>query len=225
MRISPLLLSTLVLLAGCAGYPADYTTDWTIDEAPKALQVNISRRAYEVRFAPGAASLGPAEVARLARFVADGGILPQDRIALEQADSLGKMARQRRDALLKALRAQGVGASVSTAAPSKIGRDRVVLEIERAVITPPSCPDWSKPPIDYSGQVASNFGCATASNLAGMIADPADLLRGNPVARSDGATAAGAIDAFHDHQGWGAPGGQTPFATDFNGAATTSSGQ
>lgn len=40
------------------------------------------------------------------------------------------------------------------------------------------CPDWS----DQDGPIheaqSRNYGCATALNLAAMIADPADLVRG-----------------------------------------------
>jgi len=221
MRASLLLIATFVPLAGCA----DYTTQWVPDDSPKEIRVDISRSTYEVRFAPGATSLGPAETTRLARFVAAGGILPDDRIAIEQSDSVSKAAEQRRDALLKALRTQGVGASVSMATAPQAGRDRIVLMIERAVATRPACPDWSKPPIDYSAQVSSNFGCATASNLAAMVADPADLLHGKPTDKAEGRMAAGAVQAYHDHQGWGAPQSASPFTPDFNGIETTSSGQ
>jgi pilus assembly protein CpaD len=213
-----LLLPLFVLLAGCA----DFTTQWMPDDSPKAIRVDVARSSYEVRFAAGSANLGSAETMRLARFVAAGGIQPQDRLALEQADTLGKLAERRRDALLKALRTNGVGTSVSLAAAPKVGRDRVVIDIERGVATAPPCPDWSKPPIDYSAQVSSNFGCATASNLAAMAADPTDLLRAQPNARAEGSTAAGAVQSYHDHQAYGAPQAPTPFATDFYATETTS---
>jgi len=222
IRLRLILLPAFALLAGCA----DYVTQWSPEDAPKTVEVDISRRTYEARFQPGSTSLGAAEAARLAPFVADGGILPEDRIAIAEADSSGKAAEQRRNALLKALRSQGVGASVSVAQSPKVGRDRIVLEIEHAVVTPPNCPNWSKPPIDYSGQVSSNFGCATTTNLAAMVADPADLLRGNPAGRPDAGMAAGAVQGYRSHQGWGAPGSPTPFAGDFGtGAETTSNGQ
>ena len=213
-----LLLPFFILLTGCA----EFTTQWTPEDSPKAIRVDVSRQTYEARFAPGSASLGPAETTRLARFVAAGGIQQQDRVAFEQPDVLGKLSEQRRNALLKALRTNGVGASVSIAAAPKVGRDRVVLEIERGVAIAPPCPDWSKPPIDYSAQVSSNFGCANAANLAAMVADPADLLHAQPNARAEGSMAAGAVQSFHDHQAFGPPQSQTPFATDFYASETTS---
>ena len=213
-----LLLPLFVLLAGCA----DYTTSWTPEDSPKQLHVDVSHQSYEVRFASGTASLAPAETTRLARFVAGGGIQPADRIVIEQSDPIGKLAEQRRNALLKALRRNGVGASVAVAKAPKPRADRVVLEIEHGIATPPACPDWSKPPIDYSAQVASNFGCATATNLANMVADPNDLLHGNPSDRASGVMAGGAVQAYRDHQGFGTPGAPSPYATDSGGAQTTS---
>ena len=64
------------------------------------------------------------------------------------------------------------------------------------VASVPGCPDWSdsgKPPSE--GQ-SSNFGCATNTNLAAMIADPADLLRG----RTD--TLGGAEQTVKAIRGW-----------------------
>lgn len=43
----------------------------------------------------------------------------------------------------------------------------------------PGCPDWSH---DVGGDretQSSNYGCATSTNLALMVADPADLLHGH----------------------------------------------
>ena len=57
------------------------------------------------------------------------------------------------------------------------GRVRVV--VSRSVATVPGCPDWSD---DYDGNFANatsrNYGCATNSNIAAMIANPEDLVRG-----------------------------------------------
>src|SRR5581483_2676367 len=142
--------------------------------------------------------------------------------AVEQTDAIGKLAGQRRIALLKALRSNGVGEFMTIAAAPKLSRDRVVLEIERGIATPPPCPDWSKPAIDYSAQVSSNFGCANATNLAKMAADPTDLLRGNPTARTQGDSAGAAVQAYRDNQAFGTPHSGSPFPSDFYGNSSTS---
>ena len=78
------------------------------------------------------------------------------------------------------------------------GRTRVV--VTRSVATVPGCPDWSD---DYDGNFANatsrNYGCATNSNLAAMIPNPEDLVRGQdnegrPVVTKSKA----AIDAYRN---------------------------
>ena len=219
-----LLVATLGLLTGCA----PYVIAWSPDDAPKTLQVDIARHDYTVRFPSGSSAIGPAERARLARFVAGGGILPPDRVYLAAADTESRLARRRMNNLMAALHTDGVGVdtAVSAVPAAGAGRDRTVLQIEHAVVTPPDCPNWSKPPIDYSGQVSSNFGCATTTNLALMVADPTDLLRANKPAPADPGAPVGAIDGYRGAQGWGAPRTPTPFSTDFNsGADATPGGQ
>jgi pilus assembly protein CpaD len=42
----------------------------------------------------------------------------------------------------------------------------------------PGCPDWSSAGSDSAALTDSNFGCAVNTNLAAMLADPNDLVRG-----------------------------------------------
>ncbi len=42
----------------------------------------------------------------------------------------------------------------------------------------PNCPNWSSGGIDSAAMTDTNYGCAVNSNLAAMVADPADLLHG-----------------------------------------------
>jgi pilus assembly protein CpaD len=58
------------------------------------------------------------------------------------------------------------------------GTVRVV--VTRMTASVPNCPDYSRLPPDFEASTSSNYGCATNSNLAAMVADPADLVRGEP---------------------------------------------
>jgi type IV pilus biogenesis protein CpaD/CtpE len=42
----------------------------------------------------------------------------------------------------------------------------------------PGCPDWSSQKKNSTNITDANYGCSINSNLAAMIADPQDLLRG-----------------------------------------------
>ncbi|MEP6784265.1 MAG: CpaD family pilus assembly protein [Sphingomonadales bacterium] len=57
------------------------------------------------------------------------------------------------------------------------GSVRVI--VSRMSATVPNCPDWSRPATpNLDGHSMSNYGCATNSNLASMVADPRDLVSG-----------------------------------------------
>ena len=63
----------------------------------------------------------------------------------------------------------------------------------------PNCPDWSTAANSgaMEGQ-SSNYGCATSSNLAAMIADPQDLLHGRADDDGAGEIATRAIKAWRE---------------------------
>jgi pilus assembly protein CpaD len=57
------------------------------------------------------------------------------------------------------------------------GAVRVI--VSRMTASVPNCPDFSRPATpNFDGHSMSNYGCATNSNLAAMIADPRDLVSG-----------------------------------------------
>ena len=57
------------------------------------------------------------------------------------------------------------------------GAARVV--VSRSTATVPGCPDWStKSDTNLNNATYSNYGCATNSNMAAMVADPEHLLHG-----------------------------------------------
>ena len=57
------------------------------------------------------------------------------------------------------------------------GYARVVLT--RSTASVPGCPDWSaKSDMNFNNATSPNYGCATNSNLAAMVANPQDLLEG-----------------------------------------------
>ncbi len=89
-------------------------------------------------------------------------------------------------------------------APS--GSVRVV--VSRAVAHVEGCPDWSRGNAgEYAGATKSNFGCADATNLAAMIANPQDLIEGrSPDSASDAMLSVKAIKTYRDAAATGAGG-------------------
>lgn len=57
------------------------------------------------------------------------------------------------------------------------GAVRVVISRLKAEV--PNCPDWSRPSSpNFNNNTNSNYGCATNTNLAAMVANPEDFIRG-----------------------------------------------
>jgi pilus assembly protein CpaD len=86
------------------------------------------------------------------------------------------------------------------------GSVRVI--VSRSVAEVPNCANWSrKSQPEFAGSTMSNYGCANNSNLAAMVADPEDLIRGRSGdAGSDARVAIKAIRTYRDAEPTGKAG-------------------
>jgi pilus assembly protein CpaD len=101
-----------------------------------------------------------------------------DRIAIDYGDGAVNAAAQQDVSDLAAMHGMIVGetAPVTTGniAP---GTARIV--VTRSTASVPNCPNWSKTTeANYNSSNHPNYGCAVNGNLAAMVADPEDLVRG-----------------------------------------------
>jgi pilus assembly protein CpaD len=62
----------------------------------------------------------------------------------------------------------------------------------------PNCPNWSSSGLDSAALTDTNYGCAVNSNLAAMVADPLDLVRGKTDTSTDIGSNQRAIKEWHD---------------------------
>jgi len=89
------------------------------------------------------------------------------------------------------------GLLVSRGAPVTEGRiapGSLRIVVSRAGATVPDCPDWRQPSQpNFTSSTTSNYGCAIASTMAAMIANPEDLVRGAETGTGDAQTAIKAI--------------------------------
>jgi len=72
------------------------------------------------------------------------------------------------------------------------------VELAGGTAVVPGCPDWSDAELNSGEGQSTNFGCATRSNLAAMIADPADLLHGRVATTTDTIATVRALKAYRD---------------------------
>ncbi|MBT5459699.1 MAG: hypothetical protein HOK82_24135 [Rhodospirillaceae bacterium] len=179
-------IGLVTLLASCA----PRTTHWSPVEAPKKLQVKWAEFHHAVKFDKASAKLAVSEKRTLSRFLTRVGRGGGVKITITAAAlDNSKLLQNREMALAKYLRRRGF--DVALGQPKKAAhsqRNNVRVTVGRHIVKTPSCPDWSKPATgDSSNQVTSNFGCATATNLGLMIADPSVLVHGaDDVGPADG---------------------------------------
>ena len=211
--------AALALLAGCSSTPPTVEYQPAVAEATKTNEVAFSRIAHTVRFAPGSATLAPAEAARLGRFLEDADVYRGDHVYLAPTPD-DALSQKRQAAIRRALAKRGVLMSSAAAVPGAGERlalgDEMTIELERYVVTTPNCPDWSKPTGgDPTNSVSSDFGCADATNLGLMVANPRDLLVGRQPGPASAEPALAAIQNYRAHRPITLPDG--------NAAGTTAS--
>ena len=121
--------------------------------------------------------LRPSEQARLDAWFASIDLGYGDRVAVDEARGYEDVAARRHIAEVAAR--YGVllsdGAPVTNGAVQP-GTVRVVAS--RASAHVPGCPVWNSDNIAPVNNTSTNYGCATNSNLAAMIANPDDLVLG-----------------------------------------------
>jgi pilus assembly protein CpaD len=132
-----------------------------------------------------------------------------DRVSIDEAGGYSDPAARQAVADVAAefglLLADGAPITAGGVQPGSV---RVI--VSRTTASVPGCPNWADPIIGAPERMSANYGCATNSNLAAMIADPNDLVLGQ-TGSSDGNTAASnkAIKAYRSAAPSGAGGLKT----------------
>lgn len=164
-----LALTLGLALSGCGGIMTNRSMESV--HQPVVEKVN-----YTLDVSTSGAGLAYGEQGRLAGWFDTLGLKYGDRIYVE--DPSGNPATRgaveavsSRYGIMLGEEAPQTGAYVSP------GTARVVIVRSKAYV--PGCPDWSaKNDANPNNGLSSNFGCATNANLAAMVANPEDLLRG-----------------------------------------------
>lgn len=195
-----LILASLVpilALGGCGG---------TLNRGLESVhQPVVTRTDYAFDVATDGQGLAPGEAQRLAGWMASLRLGYGDHVAIDDPSPYGATRGQ-----VTAIVAN-YGLMVSndapvSGAPLAPGTARVI--VSRTTATVPHCPDYSRmSQPEFNSNTSSNYGCAVNSNLAAMVANPADLVLGRPGSETiDPATSAKAIDSYRKTPPTGANG-------------------
>jgi pilus assembly protein CpaD len=209
-------LALLLLAAGCTPPAAE----WTPAEAPKTPHVDYIRLQHDAVFQPGTPDLAGGEAGGLTGFLTHAGVTPEDHVYFEAASD-DRLSLSRISRLTKVADEHGIGARILPPA-AEVAPDSIRVVVERYVVTPPNCPNWTAPPVGgHDNQPGSNFGCADATNLSLMVAEPGDLVIGRTLDPAQGDAAFAAVARYR--QGKVKDPGTQGASTTY-GAAQSSSG-
>lgn len=174
------ILATAAMLGLAAGACAPTTGQLTPANNPSLYSLHqpvVERTDYVFDVATSGRGLSAAEQARLDAWFASIDLGYGDRLSIDEARGY-EDAAARRDIAQVAARyglLLNEGAPVTNGAIQP-GTVRVVAS--RASAHVPGCPIWNSDNIAPVNNTSPNYGCATNSNLAAMVADPNDLVLG-----------------------------------------------
>ncbi|TFI57864.1 pilus assembly protein CpaD [Sphingomonas parva] len=152
----------------------------------------VERSDFVFDVSGGDAGLAASEKERLREWFKTVGLGYGDRVFVDEPNPTRSRADIARvTAEFGLLLSEGAPVTAGSVRP---GSSRVV--VSRSTAHVPGCPNWSPTATSATG---SNYGCAINSNLAAMIADPADLVLGQSGSGTGDATAtAKAIKVYRD---------------------------
>lgn len=192
------VLALATSLAGCTGAAHSNRSLESVH------QPVVRNSIYQFDVAAANGELPPSEQGRLQGWFDAMGVRYGDRVSIEDSSLYGASSAQatvrsmveRRGLLLSA------DVPVTTGAVPE-GHVRIV--VTRASAFVPGCPNWdSKTSLNPTNSTSSNYGCATNSNLAAMVADANDLIKGATTKESDPSAATRAIKVYREKPPTGA---------------------
>ena len=202
MRSNLVLIALGATLAGCTHSMARGPDNPASGMTPVNVPV-VSRAAYTFDAAAPGGVLAAGEAERLDAWFRGLGLRYGDAIYV---DGGGSDARNQ-----VADVASVYGMMVLPGAPvtaGALGPDALRVVVSRTEAFVPKCPNWSVPASpNYANAAMSNYGCGVNSNIAAMVANPEDLLRGREATgASDARTATKPVSHYRNAPPTGAQG-------------------
>lgn len=201
-RFAPLSIVPLALIGALALPVAAHARDRNNRSLESIHQPVVSYAAYTFDvMAGGDGTLSAAEAARTNDWLVSIGVGYGDQVSI--VTDAGYYSPTLREGIADVVARHGLLVSEDSSAAAGTPADGSVrLIVRRAVASVSGCPDWSsKAETSLNLGTSSNFGCGINSNLAAMVANPEDLVRGQTT-ESDLRTATSnrAISTYRDKQ-------------------------
>ena len=165
-----------------------------VERAQYAIDLNLDPRQ----------GILPSELQRLDQWMDIMDIGYGDRVALDFGGGYGNKAAE--DAIDRVAARRGLLLSdYAPVTPQSFAPGTVRVVVTRSTATVSGCPDWSKKSeSEFWGATHTNYGCATNSNMAVMVANPEDLISGQ---NADGSYTRSGVRAVNKYNEGGSEGG------------------
>lgn len=189
------MLAMVGTLAACGSGGAN--SNRSLDSVHQPV---VSTAIFSFDVATVGGELPPSEQGKLNGWLDAMGTAYGDRIAIEDPSLYGKGTAAGQ---IRAMVAQR-GLIVSDAVPVTTGAvpaGNLRVTITRSSARVDGCPNWSSTSgSSEKNATSSNYGCATNANLAAMVADPSDLIKGATTDRTDPSAATKPIRVFRERE-------------------------
>jgi len=186
-----------ILIAALAASAATLGGCGTLNRGVESVkQPVVSRTDYTFDAQVTQNGLAPGEAERVAGWLAAMNLRYGDRVAVDDPNPYGGKAHAQVATIVNRYGLFVDDRAPVTTGPLASGMVRVV--VSRASASVPGCPDFTRSgSSEFEASTTSNFGCATNANLAAMVADPLDLVRGRAGPdTTDVQTAGRAVNAY-----------------------------
>ncbi|MGQ0559122.1 MAG: CpaD family pilus assembly protein [Sphingosinicella sp.] len=168
----------------------------------------VERTDFVLDLAVSGDSLAPAEAGRLRDWLGSIGVGYGDRLAIDEPE--GFRHASARSVIVDVAADFGLGIAGAPITNGEVPPGSIRVIASRTVASVPGCPEWgnaAEDAIDPNALTSSNFGCATNSNLAAMIANPEDLVLGQEgTSQGSATTATRAVRTYRERQPTGRQG-------------------
>ncbi len=155
----------------------------------------VERNNYAIDLDASGGMVSAAETQRMSEWFDAMQLRYGDRVAIDYGEGYAQPDVRRTVTKL----VEEYGLLVGDTAPVTVGAvapGTVRVVVTRSSASVPSCPDWSTTSErNYDSSNHSNHGCSINSNLAAMIADPEDLIRGRDAKALDNNNGKAAVNA------------------------------
>lgn len=194
MKKALFLIAASLSMAGCGTLPTN-TSMYSVH------QPVVERTNFAIDLASDGSGIASADQVRLNEWFDALGLGYGDRISIDNGNDYASTDAARDVAAAAAKRGMLMTDTAPTT-PGAIAPGNIRVVVTRSQASVPSCPDWSTThENNYNTGNHSNHGCASNSNLAAMVADPEDLVRGRESGRLDRNSGKAAVNAYKNKTG------------------------